>query len=309
MNKKNYNHASKSMEKTITNCDLCVIGYSSKLYRDDDKAVEIEEGQHLITWVGNEDVKIDRYDVRCYFNNLSHCETGRMGYALSEEDKEMEKMCDKERYRALLHDEQERELYEEEEQKRSNQSFSKAGVYSQVPYHYDGSCSVSETDKDKKLKKTNSIVNVPSDIVEPDSDNIKEIIEKTAECVVKNGRQMEILIKTRQAQNKLFDFLTVGTSLNPYYQYVLEAIKSGRNNVQTHKPDDNIGSDHNSSLSFNVESAPDVFDSNSSVLNINCPYSTLVNKIHLINNNKGQSDFKIEDSEVKNKPRSGSTTS
>uniref|UniRef100_A0A1B6HNV5 SURP motif domain-containing protein n=2 Tax=Homalodisca liturata TaxID=320908 RepID=A0A1B6HNV5_9HEMI len=137
---------------------------------------------------------------------------------------------------------------------------------------------------------------------------MKAIIDKTAECVVKHGQQMEILIKTRQAQNEIFDFLTVGNYFNPYYKYVLEAIKSGRYNVETSKLDDNIDSDHISSvLSINVESAPDVFDANSCVINANCPYSTLVNKIHLLKKNEGQSNFKIEDSKVKNKPQSGST--
>ena len=52
-------------------------------------------------------------------------------------------------------------------------------------------------------------------------------IEKTAYFIKKNGIQMEILLKTKQAKNPQFDFLNIGDKLYPYYKYLLESFKNG----------------------------------------------------------------------------------
>lgn len=40
--------------------DLLVFGYACKLFRDDERALQIEQGKLLIPWMGDDTIKIDR---------------------------------------------------------------------------------------------------------------------------------------------------------------------------------------------------------------------------------------------------------
>lgn len=58
------------------------------------------------------------------------------------------------------------------------------------------------------------------------------IITKTALFISQHGSQLEILIKTKQANNPQFAFLSIDEPLHQYYKYLLDAIKSGKYNPE-----------------------------------------------------------------------------
>lgn len=115
--------------------DLLVFGYACKLFRDDEKALYIDQGKHLIPWMGDETLKIDRlvlvkysneltffciicrYDCRGALSDLRKYEASREGYdamrwlGLSEKERQLEELCDKERYYSLEMNEEEEEMY------------------------------------------------------------------------------------------------------------------------------------------------------------------------------------------------------
>jgi hypothetical protein len=47
-------------KKADAETDLFVFGYACKIFRDDQKALEMDQGKHLIPWMGDETLKIDR---------------------------------------------------------------------------------------------------------------------------------------------------------------------------------------------------------------------------------------------------------
>lgn len=50
----------KSSGKTAAVAELLVFGYACKLFRDDGKALYHEQGRHLIPWMGDSNILIDR---------------------------------------------------------------------------------------------------------------------------------------------------------------------------------------------------------------------------------------------------------
>ena len=81
------------------NEDLLVFGYACKLFRDDEKAIFIDECRHLIPWMGDVNLPIDRYDARGTLPNLQMYESGYYEAAISRTSEEIreEEMCQEER--------------------------------------------------------------------------------------------------------------------------------------------------------------------------------------------------------------------
>ena len=71
------------------------------------------------------------------------------------------------------------------------------------------------------------LLDVPSDMVVPPTVKLAKIIEKTADFISSQGTQMEIVVKAKQANNPLFQFLHFDCVLHPFYRYVLNAIRNG----------------------------------------------------------------------------------
>lgn len=70
-------------------------------------------------------------------------------------------------------------------------------------------------------------LDVPPGVVVPPTLKLAKIIEKTALFISTQGTQMEIIVKAKQANNPMFEFLHFDCVLHPFYQHVLTSIRNG----------------------------------------------------------------------------------
>ncbi|XP_061385997.1 protein suppressor of white apricot [Musca vetustissima] len=227
------------MEKKI---DLLVFGYACKIFRDDEKAREIDQGKHLIPWMGDDTLKIDRYDVRGALYDLTPYEPPPGGGyenrldCLTAEEQRAEQLCEEERYLFLYKNEEDVITKQEEELKRLKQE-TNGGGYSQVGHTYDESKEIIESreefsnsptcEEPEQIFQLPQNFHVPPDMHLPDTMKQHAIIEKTARFIASHGVQMEILLKAKQSNNVQFEFLSQNSLLYPYYRHVMSAIKNG----------------------------------------------------------------------------------
>lgn len=223
--------------------DLLVFGYSCKIFRDDEKARFIDAGRHLIPWMGDNSLKIDRYDARGALHDLSQHEPPIGGYGnrvdcLAPAEQRAEQLCEEERYYSLYANEVEEEIYQEEAAKR--QALSGA----EIAFDYDAapadgaaigpvtaeSAGAGEDDENSSDPpfEAPSGFEIPPDLELPETMKEHAIIEKTAKFIASQDSQMEILLRAKQAANPQFDFLSPGGKLYRYYRHVLMAIKTNR---------------------------------------------------------------------------------
>lgn len=257
--KNDYNN--KPVKKDVSDsdkyADLLVFGYACKLFRDDEKALYHEHGKHLIPWMGDKNIMIDRYDGRGHLHDLSEYDSGswNTSYQLSEEEARIEALCDEERYLALHTDLLEEEARQEEEYKRLSEALADEGTYTAVAFkysadYYDPSQPTEEEDAANKAAEEAEPeeseepfvappgLDIPPDMELPATIKTHAIIERTANFVCQQGAQFEIVLKAKQANNSQFDFLRFDHYLNPYYKHILRAMKEGRYNLAaTNKPE------------------------------------------------------------------------
>nr|XP_037281022.1 splicing factor, suppressor of white-apricot homolog [Rhipicephalus microplus] len=231
--------------------DLLVFGYSCKLFRDDEKAMHIDRGKHLIPWMGDNSLMIDRYDARGYLHSIEEYEpkpgaAHRYAASLSEEERALEELCEEERFLALFRDLHEESIYQEEELKRLNVALNADGTYKETAFSYDSENSGLESqdaqDEAEVPFKAPKGLHIPVSVPTPPTMKLHAIIEKTALFVSQHGAQMEILVKTKQAGNPQFAFLSFDHPLNVYYRFLVEQIKCGTY-VPVEEPTGNEDSD------------------------------------------------------------------
>lgn len=91
---------------------LIIVGYESKLFRDNETAAAVNTGKFLVPWMGDKSLMIDRYDVRLLLDDRKLFKKNKEKIrktVLSKEEAEEEAMCDYERYYDLEHHEDELE--------------------------------------------------------------------------------------------------------------------------------------------------------------------------------------------------------
>ncbi|XP_027846101.2 protein suppressor of white apricot [Aphis gossypii] len=297
-NRTTNNGASEDEKQT-----LLVFGYSCKLFKDDEKALFIDQGKHLIPWMGDDTLKIDRYDCRGALSDLKSVEALPFGQSrwegLTADEKKIEQLCDEERYKSLNDKSEEESIYQEEELKRLHQALNNdEKEYGQVGYKYeDESSNTSEiktaddTEYDPELEEAfipPRELEIPSNMHVPPTKKLNAIIEKTALFISKHGAQMEVLLKAKQAHNPQFEFLSYDRPLYPYYQHVLSAIRSCRYNptLANDSAEDSLDSSNEESyLHPSLLKSAKQPETTPFIPNItykpsaDCSYSLLVNKI------------------------------
>uniref|UniRef100_A0AAV2J1Z2 SURP motif domain-containing protein n=1 Tax=Knipowitschia caucasica TaxID=637954 RepID=A0AAV2J1Z2_KNICA len=250
----------KPLKKDVSDsdkyADLLVFGYACKLFRDDERALYHDQGKHLIPWMGDKSIMIDRYDGRGHLHDLSEYDSGswNTSYQLSEEEARIEALCDEERYLALHADLLEEEARQEEEYKRLSEALADEGTYNSVGFkysadYYDPSQPTEEEDANRAAEEAEAEegeepfvappgLDIPPDVELPATVKTHAIIERTANFVCQQGAQFEIVLKAKQANNSQFDFLRFDHYLNPYYKHILRAMKEGRYNLPSAKQSD-----------------------------------------------------------------------
>uniref|UniRef100_UPI00358F0377 splicing factor, suppressor of white-apricot homolog isoform X2 n=1 Tax=Myxine glutinosa TaxID=7769 RepID=UPI00358F0377 len=231
--------------------ELLVFGYTCKLFRDDEKARFIDKGQHLIPWMGDDSLMIDRYDGRGHLHDLSDYDsqsTWNHDNRVTEEEARIDALCDEERYLALHVDLLEEAARQDEEYRRLHEALAEDGIYNSMGYvyssdYYDPTQPTEEEANLKKEKASEEVkedvameqpfiapaqLHVTSDIELPATYKTHAIIERTAGFVSKQGGQFEIMLKAKQSGNTQFDFLNFEHYLNPYYKHILKLMKKSK---------------------------------------------------------------------------------
>ena len=87
------------------------------------------------------------------------------------------------------------------------------------------------------IHSTFLLLHVASLLLQPATNKLHSIIERTSRFISCHGTQMEIIIKAKQKFNPFFSFLDYGDALNPYYRYLLHLISTGAYTPRSPSPE------------------------------------------------------------------------
>ncbi|GMR42144.1 hypothetical protein PMAYCL1PPCAC_12339, partial [Pristionchus mayeri] len=207
---------------------LLVFGYSSRIYPNDSRSELIAGESHLQPWPMDDSILIDRFDIRLLLSTVPSESKGRA--ELSREEEKAERECDDERWKDLHEAELESlKRMEEEEVRPKKAEF--AFSYDQPSITCSSSTQVEEEEDDSEDEPfiPPSGIKLPVGLETPENQKLNHVIERTALFVVKQGAQMEIVIKAKQRNNQeQFGFLHFDHILNPYYKYIMKLIREGK---------------------------------------------------------------------------------
>ena len=228
-----------------------------------------------------------RFDGRGHLHNLTEYEAKAGGEAGLCDDLERheEELCEEERWRSLYQDDMEENTRQEEETKR-------AQTGGQFHFSYEetegGAVFGPEAPREEDIEDDSEEylpgpeLDLPPDISPPATVKEFSVIEKTAMMIAKQGPQMEILLKAKQADNPVFGFLWMEHSLNKFYRHLTTLVRT-KQYKRSPPP---------AAASGPVSLVPQYSDLTSTVPNLapritgiafkrseDCAYSQLINKI------------------------------
>jgi len=190
--------------------ELLVFGYSCKLFRHDDVASRMDQGEFLIPWTGDPTHRIDRFDGRAVFHDIGLHEAPNPPPSIADymgpEERTVEEMCEDERWRSLKDNPP---LFgttqpEQVEDAKSDSATGGAAIgfdYNAPPPPPVQAAAVEEG---------------------PSLKTLANVLEKTAGFIASQGAQMEILMRAKEAANPKFQFLNPDNPYHPIYKQVLE---------------------------------------------------------------------------------------
>ncbi|KAL6065520.1 Peptidylprolyl isomerase [Balamuthia mandrillaris] len=219
--------------------ELVVLGWECKLFPPPPSQQQKQQNVNdsfLIPWMGDENLLIDRFDVRALLQEkkLFEKKKKKQGHPTKrpETSNKLAQKIERERYWDMsLHEE---DLYKEEEKKR--QKMETCGGYASVPFEY-GNTSEETAPKSADNKEDNNTKNeenepyicpfaVPDDVVTPATKKLALVIEHTAKFLVEQPElAAKALKEQQQADNTNFLFLAEGHPLHPFFRLLRQRLE------------------------------------------------------------------------------------
>lgn len=136
-----------------------------------------------------------------------------------------------------------------------------------------------EKDEPDEPYVRNPLFLLPPYIEIPETMKVHAIIEKTAKFIASQGTQMEILIKAKQANNPLFEFLNHDSRLKPYYKHMLQTMKDGLYPDESKRPVETNKNPSFMATSSNYDSGLISVPTIKYKPSADCAYTQLISKI------------------------------